>query len=64
MSEFAETVTMTREEWLKINRALAGASLGLQYTPDLTGKERLRRVNEAQDTMSEIHQRANLCLPK
>lgn len=63
MREFAETVTMTREEWLAINRALAGASLGMRNLRNAAeiGRrdESLKRVRGAQDTMSEIHQRAN-----
>ncbi len=63
MFDFAENVTMTREEWLAVNRALSGASLGMRNLRNPAELDRrtasLKRVRDAQNIMSEIHQRAN-----
>lgn len=57
--DFVDEVSMTREEWLEVNRALSGAALGLQFTRDPKGRDRLASIKEAQQILSDIHRRAN-----
>lgn len=69
-NDFANEITMTREEWLKINRALSGASLGLANVGHKAGasprermsykSELINQVKAAQDIMSDIHDRGNV----
>lgn len=66
---FANENMMTREEWREINRALAGAALGLAnsgYKAGISPKEkmieinkRLQNVRAAQEILSNIHDRSN-----
>lgn len=59
MMTHPETYTMTRAEWLEINRTLADASLAISMPDGRRGAAaRLGRVRAAQDIMSEIYQRA------
>ena len=68
-NDFANEIMITREEWRKINRALAGAALGLAntgYRAGISPKEkiieinkRLEQVRAAQDILSNIHDRSN-----
>lgn len=61
MTAHPETYTLTREEWLTVNRALAGASLGLLGwkgdTPER--KDRRAMVQAAQEILSASYDRAS-----
>ncbi len=69
-NDFANEITMSREEWLEVNRALSGAVLGLQNVGHKAGsspRERMSYKNEiinqvraAQDIMGEVHERGNV----
>ena len=55
-----ETYILSREEWLDINRALAGAALQLNFVV-AKGEEkidRLERVRNAQDILSASYKAA------
>lgn len=56
-----ETYTLNREEWLEVNRALAGASLQLNYVvaKGQEKKDRLNLVRRAQDILSTSYATAS-----
>ena len=56
--EHPKTYTLTREEWSTINRALCGSRLGIQFPDRDKRKERLIRLAEALDIISESYERA------
>lgn len=68
-NDFANKITITREEWLEINRALSGAVLGLQNIGHKAGSspqeqrsyknELIKQVKAAQAIMGEVHDRSN-----
>jgi len=65
MSDHPEQHRLTREEWLEVNRALAGASLGLLHwyvgiagRKAETRKERQVLVSRAQEILSKSYEDA------
>lgn len=67
--DFANEITMSREEWLEISRSLSGAVLGLQNIGHRAGSspqeqrsyknELIKQVKAAQAIMGEVHNRGN-----
>ena len=58
-TEHPTTYTLTRQEWLDINRALAGAALQMTRGRDMERRDiRLQRIRKAQDIMGHSYDRA------
>lgn len=55
-----ETYTLTRDEWLEVNRTLSGCFLALSMPGDHYGKrsDRLKAVRAAQEILSDVYRRA------
>ena len=66
MTEFAQTVIMTRKQWRMVNRALSTGVLAIAgyHSPGIAIKAvRLQIIRDAQNVMSDIHQAANYDTP-